>query len=174
MMSWFQRLFGDRLPERFPGELAKHEHALAYSPVTSGGHVVVTHLGLWLPDGVSSRRMGWHLISKATWSAGTLTITESQQIGVSGDAVLLRDREPAAYHLTQPGKVPLLVRQRVDGSIRSRHRQDLPAGGVWFVQRKIPGQDGVVMQARIDPGTDLELVAAIASKVTEKSATFED
>ena len=54
---------------------------------------------------------------------------------------------------------------RVEGSIRSRHHRDLPGGGAWFVQRKVPGRDGTVLQVRPDPGTDPELVAQLAADV---------
>jgi hypothetical protein len=112
--------------------------------------------------------VGWHLISKAMWERDTLTVTEGEQIGVAGSVVLLKDRTPMSYRLENPGKVPLLVRQRVDGSIRSRHRQELDSGIVWFVYRKLPGQDGLVLQARVDPGVDLEAAVAIAEGVSAK------
>ena len=40
---------------------------------TDAGPLLVTSLGLWLPepDG-TARRVGWHLISKASWQAGML------------------------------------------------------------------------------------------------------
>jgi hypothetical protein len=62
------------------------------------------------------------------------------------------------------------VRLRVDGSVRTRHRHELPGGGAWFVQRKVPGHDGTVLQVRPDPGTDPALVSAIAEEVAEKLA----
>ena len=54
---------------------------------------------------------------------------------------------------------------RVEASIRSRHHRDLPGGGAWFVQRKVPGRDGTVLQARPDPGTDPAVVARVAAEV---------
>lgn len=158
-MSWLGRLFGDRLPDGFPGSLEPAENALAVAEVGGGGHLVVTELGLWLPEG---RRVGWHLISKAVWGDGVLTVVEAEEAGAAGAAVVLSDRGPVRFALPRPGKLPLLVRQRVDSSIRGRHRQELSGGGVWFVQRKVPGQDGSVLQARPDPGVDRDVVAAIA------------
>jgi hypothetical protein len=166
-MGWLRRLFGEVLPDDFPGTLAPAENALAAAEVAQGGHVVVTELGLWLPEG---RRVGWHLISKAVWGDGVLTVVEAEEVGTAGAAVLLADREPVRLALSRPGKVPLLVRQRVDGSIRGRHRQSLAGGDVWFVQRKIPGRDGSVLQARPDPGVDPGLVAAIAREAAERLA----
>jgi len=158
------------LPEGFPGRLAESENAVGSAPVAGGGHVVVTELGLWVPHDGGARRIGWHLISKAVWGEGTLTITEADETGTAGPAVVLRDREPVRFELPRPGKVPWMIRQRVDGSIRARHRAELTSGGVWFVQRKLPGRDGVVLQARPDPGADLEVVAAIAREADEKLA----
>lgn len=166
-MSWLRRLLGDRLPDGFAGELERTENALAAAEVAYGGYLVVTELGLWLPD---RRRVGWHLISKAVWSEGILTLVEAEEIGTAGAAVLLADREPVRFALPRPGKLPVMVRQRVDGSIRGRHRHDLASGGVWFVQRKVPGRDGTVLQARPDPGVDREVVTAIAREAAEKLA----
>ena len=61
--------------------------------------------------------------------------------------------------------MPEAVHARVEGSIRSRHRRDLPGGGAWFVQRKVPGRDGTVLQVRPDPGTDPAVVAQVAADV---------
>ena len=84
--------------------------------------------------------------------------------------MVLTDRTPVRFRLADPGKVPFQVRLRVDGSVRSRHRQEIGDGGAWFVQRKVPGRDGSVLQVRPDPGTDLALVEAIAEQVTAKLA----
>jgi hypothetical protein len=169
-VRWLRRLFGDPLPEDFPGELESSENALGVVAVTGGGHLVVTELGLWVPEAGQARRIGWHLVSKAAWGDGTLTVIEAEETGTAGAAVVLRDREPVRFGLTQPGKVPWLVRQRVDGSIRGRHRAELTSGGVWFVQRKLPGRDGVVLQARPDAGVDVEIVEAIAREAAAKLA----
>ncbi|MTD54882.1 hypothetical protein [Amycolatopsis pithecellobii] len=166
-MSWLRRWFGDRLPEGFPGELAAGENALAVAEVAYGGHLVVTELGLWVPQG---RRVGWHLISKAVWGEGILTLVEADEVGAAGDAVVLADREPLRFALPRPGKLPEMVHRRVDGSIRGRHRHELTGGGVWFVQRKVPGRDGTVLQARPDPGVDPDVVAAIAREAAQRLA----
>jgi hypothetical protein len=64
--------------------------------------------------------------------------------------------------------VPEIVHTRVTGSIRSRHYRDLPGGGAWFVQRKVPGRDGVVLQVRADPGTDEATVHRLAAEVSRR------
>jgi hypothetical protein len=167
-MSWLRRLLGDRTPEDFPGSLAPGEDVVDSAPVEGGGHLVVTPLGLWIPDGDAARRVGWHLVGKATWADGVFTLTESSETGTAGSAVVLADLPPVRFRLPAPGKVPHHVRLRVDGSVRSRHRQEIGSGGAWFVQRKVPGRDGSVLQVRPDPGTDVTLVATIAEQVAAK------
>ncbi|MGD9527235.1 hypothetical protein [Pseudonocardia sp.] len=163
MRSVFARLLGrEELPEDFAGTLAGEERVLALAPVVGGGHVVVTSLGMWLPEG---RRVSWHLLSKATWSSGTMGLVEADEVETLEGVVLLADRAPRQLRLAEPGRVPQAVHERVTGSVRSRHHRDLPGGGAWFVQRKVPGRDGVVLQVRPDPGTDPGAVRRVAAEV---------
>ncbi|MGW5052340.1 hypothetical protein [Actinokineospora sp. NPDC004072] len=167
-MSFFSRIFGGGLPAGFPGKLDREESVAAAAPVRGGGHLVATSLGLWVPEGDDARRIGWHLVSKAAWASGVFTITEAEEAGTAGSAVLLRDLAARRIAVERPGKLPQAVHQRVTGSIRSRHRQELPGGGAWFIQRKVPGQDGVVLQVRPDVGADEEAVRAVAAEVAAK------
>lgn len=169
-MGWLARLFGERTPEELGPLLAPDEHVLGAAETGTGGHVAVTALGLWLPEAAGPRRLGWHLVSKATWEGDVLTVVEAEETRRTGSAVLLADRPPVRYTLPRPGKVPQLVRQRVESSIRARYRKDLSGGGAWFVLRKVPGTDGSVLQARPDRGTDPDLVA---SMVEEAARTLE-
>jgi hypothetical protein len=171
MSSWLRRLLGDRTPPGFAGSLAPGEEVVDSAAVEGGGHLLVTALGLWIPDGPGgARRVGWHLIGKAAWKDGVFTLTESSEVGTAGAAVVLADLPPVRFRLPDPARVPHHVRLRVDGSVRSRHRQDIGDGGAWFVQRKVAGRDGSVLQVRPDPGTDVSLVAAIAEQVAAKLA----
>jgi hypothetical protein len=160
-----RRITGKGVPDDFDGTLDPDEYVLATSEVKSGGHLVATSHGLWLPG---SRRVGWHMISKATWGGGALILIESTEAGRAGDAVVLSDLPPVRFVLTGPGKIADIVHARVTKSIASRHRQELPGGGAWFVQRRVPGQDGVVLQVRPDPGTDEDAVARVAAEVASK------
>ena len=167
MIGWLRRLLGSGVPPGFPGTLAAEENVLGSAPV-GGGFLVATSLGLWLPDGDSVRRVGWHLISKATWSGGALTVIEAAEQDSAGDAVLIADLPARRFVLERPGTVPRVVQARVTGSIRSRHHRELPGGGAWFVQRKVPGVAGTVLQVRPDPGTDPSAVRRIAAEVAER------
>ena len=171
MTSRLRRIFGrivDDLPVDFPGTLTGDERVLSVADLADGTHVVATTLGLWLPEGTEVRRVGWHLISKATWANGTLVVTEADELDTIDGAVLLADRRPHTLRLHRPGRVPEAVHARVTGSIRSRHQRDLPGGGAWVVQRSVPGQDGIVLQVRADPGTDPAAVRSLAVQVARQ------
>lgn len=171
-MNVFRRLVekvvGDSTPAGFAGTLDRNESVVDTAEIRGGGHLVATSLGLWVPSDDGARRIGWHLLSKVTWADGVLVVIEADETGEAGDAVLLADRPPRRYALVDPGKLPHAVHRRVTESIRSRHHRDLPGGGAWFVQRKVPGRDGIVLQVRADPGTDADAVRTIAAEVALK------
>lgn len=171
LLGAVRKLLGrDELPPGFTGTLDPDERVLGVAQLGGGGHLVVTSLGMWLPvgrgegaDGV--RRLGWHLVSKASWQNGAITLVEAEEQEVLDGAVLLADLPPQRLRLADPGRVPETVHARVEGSIRSRHHRDLPGGGAWFVQRKVAGRDGMVLQVRPDPGTDEAVVRQVAADV---------
>jgi hypothetical protein len=169
-VSVLRRLFGrDGLPESTVGALEAGERVLAQAPLAAGGHLVVTSLGLWVPDADGGpRRVGWHLVSKASWSGGGLVLVEAREREVVEGAVLLADLPPRRLRLRDPGRVPETVHERVTASIRSRHHRRLPGGGAWFVQRKVPGKDGTVLQVRPDPGTDEAALRQVVAEVAQK------
>jgi hypothetical protein len=165
-MSLLRRLLGRvELPVGFAGRLDADERVLTTAELTGGGHVVVTSVGMWLPTDAGTRRLGWHLVSKASWKNGVLTVVEAEEDTTVSGAVLLTELPPRRLRLADPGRVPEAVHARVEGSIRSRHHRDLPGGGAWFVQRKVPGRDGILLQVRPDPGTDLAVVRQVAADV---------
>ena len=166
MRGLLRKLLGrEEIPAEVAGRLAPDERVLATAELAGGGHLVVTSLGMWLPSDDGVRLLGWHLVSKAGWQGGALTVVEAQEIETLAGAVLLADLPPRRLRLTEPGRVPETVHARVECSIRSRHHRDLPRGGAWFVQRKVPGRDGVVLQVRPDPGTDEAAVRQVAADV---------
>ncbi|HEY3261874.1 MAG TPA: hypothetical protein VGJ95_16690 [Pseudonocardiaceae bacterium] len=151
---WLRRLLGDPPPEGFDGRLGNDERVLGSAPAAGGRHLVVTTLGLWVPDTAAEvedagavwyRRIGWHMISKATWNGRVLTVIEADEVGTEHDAVLIADREPRRFTLPEPAKVPELVHARVTRSVLHSERAD---GGDLVVRRKVPGRDGVRVQIR--------------------------
>lgn len=165
LRRFVDRLTGRQVPEDFEGKLDDGEYVLGSAEVKSGGHMVATSRGLWLPG---SRRVGWHMISKATWGGGALVLIEAIEDSRAGNAIILRDQPPVRFVFVQSGKLPDVIHARVTKSIASRHRQELPGGGAWFVQRRVPGQDGVVLQVRPDKGTDEAAVQRVAEEVAAK------
>lgn len=156
------------LPAGFTGALEPSERVVAVAELAGGGHLVLTQCGVWVPEGAVARRVGWHLISKAVWDRSSLLITEAVASSTAGEAVLLSDLPPRRFVLTEPGRVPEVVRGRVTTSIRSSQYHELPGGGAWFVQRKIPGRDGVTLQVRADPGTSPDAVHQVAREVAAR------
>ncbi len=166
-MSLLSRLLRrDEVPADVRSGLDADEHVLASAALTGGGRLVATSRGLWLPDG--PRRLGWHLVSKATWGNGAIALVEAREVENLGGAVLITDLPVVRLRLAEPGRVPQVVHERVTASIRSRHHRDLPGGGAWFVQRKVAGRDGVVLQVRPDPGTDGAAVRQVAGDSARK------
>lgn len=168
MIGWVRQLLARlngtaALPGDFAGSLDPDEQVLAAGR-GQREPVVATHLGLWL----GQRRIGWHLLSRATWDGRALALVEASETGTAGGAVLLRDHPPQKVPLTEPGRLPEVVQKRVTGSVRTRHHRELPSGGAWFVQRRVPGQDGIVLQVRPDEGTDEAEVAAYAERVVRE------
>lgn len=164
-MSIWRRLTGQPdLPAGFGGELAADERVLAAAS-TPDGALLATTLGLWLPG---TGRVGWHLVSKASWTGSMLVVVVAQESGTAGEAVLLVDRPPRRLALPQPGRVPEVVHRRVTASIVARYHRELPGGGAWFVQRRVSGVDGTILQVRPDPGTDDHAVRAVAAQAATK------
>jgi hypothetical protein len=156
----------DGLPDGFPGTLETDERVLAVATLTTPDrHLVATSLGLWLPTDDGVRRIGWHLVSKASWKNSTLVLLEATESEEVDGAVLLIDKTPVRWRIADPGRLPEVVHARVEGSIKSRHHRELPGGGAWFVQRKVAGRDGMLLQVRPDPGTDPDAVRRVAGSV---------
>ena len=142
------------LPDGFTGELAATERVLGSAETAGERAVVVTSLGLWLPEGEGHRRVGWHLVSSARWDGRSLHLVEAEEVGTAGEAVLLVDRPARRIPLPVPGHVPDLVHKRVTRSVLGSVRRDVAGGSALFVRRQVPGRDGVQLQVRPDPGTD--------------------
>jgi len=164
-----RRLLGrDDAPAGSTGPLDADEHVLAFAALTGGGHVVATSRGLWLPSDDAPRLLGWHLISKASWQGGAIALVEAVEQETIGGAVLIEDLPQRRLRLAEPGRIPQVVHERVTGSIKTRHHRELPGGGAWFVQRKVPGRGGFVLQVRPDPGTDEAALRQVTADVARQ------
>jgi hypothetical protein len=143
-------------PEKPPAEavarLDPDERVVSWAPA-AGGAVVATPLGLWLPG--HPQRLPWHLLDKATWKDGALTLVPAVD---PGDGVLV-EQPPIAVRLDQPRDIPQTVRVRVQKAIAFTRHHPLstdpgPRRGVRVVGRRVPGRDGVSWQLVFDPGVD--------------------
>lgn len=147
-MTWWRRLLGgEPPPDGFDGRLGSEERMLTSAAVAGGGYLVATTLGLWVPDGDSPavhRRIGWHLVSKATWDGRVLTVVEAEELGRQEDATVIADRPPVRYPLPEPLTIPEVVHARVTRSVL--HSEQAPGG--LMAQRRVPGRDGVHRQLR--------------------------
>jgi hypothetical protein len=162
------RLFGRR--ERPPAEvlapLDPDERVVAWATAAGGGAVLATPLGLWLPGAVE--RIGWHLVDKATWRDGVLTVVAARDTGGG----VLDELPPRSVRLAVPRDLPQAVRDRVERTIASTRHYRLPSGGgVRVVGRRVPGQDGVSWQQVFDRGVDRDdpAVRTAAAEVVAQS-----
>lgn len=163
------RLNGTVVPPSFTGTLERSERVLASAETVAGQAVLATSRGLWLPEGAAHRRIGWELIAKARWNSPALEVIEASVAETVGAAAVLADLPEVTISLATPGKVPETVHQRVQSSIADKHHRRLPSGGAWFVQRRVPGEDGVVLQVRPDPGTDIADVRSLTSRILARA-----
>lgn len=111
-------------------------------------YVVATNLGLWWPHD-PPRRIPWHLIVRATWSDRGLTVIEADIV----DDLLLVERPPRTATLVTEGKIPPVVRKRVEASISTTHDVMLDDGPARVVARRVTGQDGQLWLARLGART---------------------
>lgn len=145
------RLRRERPPAEAVARLERDERVVAWAD-TAGGPVLATPLGLWLPG--HPERLAWHLIDRATWKDGVLTLVPAVD---TGDGVLA-EQTPRAVRVTVPRDLPNTVRVRVQKAIAFTRHHPLPVAGprrgVRVVGRRVPGRDGVSWQLVFDPGVD--------------------
>lgn len=165
------RLFGRR--ERPPAEalaaLDRDERVVSWASTSGSDAVLATPLGIWFPG--ATERISWHLVDKATWRDGVLSVIAARD---TGDGVL-DELPPRAARLVVPRDLPQTVRARVERSIASTRHYRLPAGGgVRVVGRRVPGRDGVTWQLVFDPGVDRDdpAVRAAAAEMVQQSRSF--
>ena len=161
----------EKPPAEAVARLDQDERVVSWAPA-SGGAVVATPLGLWLP-GVPDRQP-WHLIDKATWRDNVLTVISAVD---PGDGVLV-EQPPRSVRLEQPRDIPQTVRVRVERAIAFTRHHPLPGTeatgvrrGVRVVGRRVPGVDGISWQVVFDAGVDADdpAVRAAASAYVDQA-----
>jgi hypothetical protein len=153
-----------RLPDdaRATLDLHRGERVIAIGRSPDGAWVVATGLALVSADA----RISWTDVAHAQW--------------YDEEAVLAIEQVPGAgaarrIHLTEPGRVPETVHERVMASIALSRRVPLSTGGsVRIVARRADQASDTVWQVVPEPGTDLSAPgareaadAAVAALVAE-------
>lgn len=156
----------ERPPAAALAPLDRDERVVSWASTPDGAAVVATPLGLWLPGPPAPERLAWHLVDKAIWRDGRLTLTPALDLG---DGVL-DEQPPRSVRLAAPRDLPQTVRARVERAIAYTRRHPLPGGGsVRVVGRRVPGRDGVSWQLVFDTGVDRDdpAVRAAAAALVE-------
>ena len=197
--SWSFGLFrrSPALPPALTAALGAQEDLQAVATCTDGTLLAVSRFGLWIvpggssdltggaetptttPDGAEPERLSWHHISKARLAARVLTVTSARPIGTyeafghPDGLVVLADEPERFYPLSVRSGLTDAVHTRVRRSVAASRRLDWNGAGGWVVLRRVPGQDGLTPQLRVDPGVDPQtpgLRAAAAAVATELAA----
>lgn len=129
--------------------LASGERVLSWGDTPEGAVVLATTRGIWWPDGDAQRFIGWQYIDKAVWRDGILAVTEAEVV----EDLLLVERPEVSLRISTPRDLPPTVRKRVEANVVRSEVYPVAGGSARFVARRIPGRDGVVWWARLEPGT---------------------
>lgn len=150
-------------PDEVVALLPTDDRVVAWADTPDGGVVLATQRGLLWPDGDGPRLIGWQFIDKVVWRDGTLTVTEADLV----DDALLVDRTPVQIELSKARDLPHAVRKRVEANVVRSELAAVAGGAARFVARRVPGQDGVVWWARLEPGTadGVDVRAAITARL---------
>jgi hypothetical protein len=143
--------------------LPKDERVVSWADTADGSVVLATPSGLWWPDDAGPRLIGWQLVDKAVWHEGVLTVVEAEVL----EEVFLVDRAPVSALLSVPRDLPPTVRKRVENNIVRSEVATVGGGAARFVARRVPGRNGIIWWARLEPGTadSPEVRAAVRARV---------
>ena len=166
-MGWFKR---EQLPAAVAAvSLAKGEQLLSWCEVDSAaGHVVATtYRFLLLPSSTPAQEWPWDRVIHGQWDDGRLTITAPDAEGV---------RRTTAIAITEPGSIPLAVRERVSATMVTDQEQVLSDGTpVRFIARRPIGGAQVRWTVMFAPDIDTSnpgLRAAADDQLTELRETL--
>jgi hypothetical protein len=159
-----------RPPVEMTQLLDADERMVSFADTADGAVVVATSRGLWWPFPSGPRRIGWHLIDKAVWRDGVLTVTEAEVV----NELLLVERDPVSLALEVPRNLPPTVRKRVQNSVMRSELAAVPGGAARFVARRVPGINGISWWARLQADTpDSPVVrAAVSARIAALEAAW--
>jgi hypothetical protein len=162
------------VPPSLRAALDPDERILAIAWCTDGRVLAASRFGLWTMDDTLPQRWGWHLISKARLTGEALVVTVAEVIGQLSDGTqILIDMTVLDFQLAELGSLTDVVHARVRRSVAASRYLPWLGGGGWVVLRRVPGQDGVTRQVRLDPGADAatpgfeQAIGAVADDLAE-------
>ena len=166
------------VPQSLRAALDPDERILAIAWCTDGRVLAASRFGLWTVDDTLPQRWGWHLMSKARLTGQALTVTVAEVIGQLSDGTqVLIDMPALDFQLAEPSTITDVVHARVRRSVAASRYLPWPGGGGWVVLRRVPGQDGVTRQVRLDQGADTatpgfeRAIGAVADDLDEESGS---
>lgn|GEM_PF-1289927 len=166
------------VPQSLRAALDPDERILAIAWCTDGRVLAASRFGLWTVDDTLPQRWGWHLISKARLTGQALTVTVAEVIGQLSDGTqVLIDMPVLDFQVAEPSTITDVVHARVRRSVAASRYLPWPGGGGWVVLRRVPGQDGVTRQVRLDQGADPatpgfeRAIGAVADDLDEESGS---
>lgn len=166
------------VPPSLRAALDPDERIQAMALCADGRVLAASRFGLWMVDNTLQQRWGWHLISKARLTGQALTVTVAEVIGqLSDGAQVLIDLPVLDFQLAEPSSLTDVVHARIRRSVAASRYLPWPGGGGWVVLRRVPGQDGITCQVRLDPGADTatpgfeQAIAAVADDLDEESGS---
>lgn len=127
---------------------SKDERLLAWGELIDGTVAVCTDRALHFP---ADRRVPWDLVIRAAWSEEFLDLVFQAAPGAATEEVRLR--------FEVPGKVPAVVRERVEWSVVGSHHVQLThpdrrTGGATLNGRRAPDTGEVRWAVVFDSGID--------------------
>ena len=163
LMALLSRLSRRERPPASVTDVFEDDERLLSWGDTEDSVVAATTFGLWWPFPDGLRRVPWQQVDKVVWRDNSLALTEADVV----DDELLVDRRTVYVTITVPRDLPPTIRKRVEGNIVRTELLSVPGGAVRFVCRRLPGHDGTVWWARLEPGTRAtdEVLGAISARL---------
>lgn len=150
------KLFGRRtkVPAVIAEQTVPAERPLVAAQAADDIVLAASRFGLWVAEAGQAERWDWAVVSKASLRDRRLSITRADEIdrwessawpnGIS----VLRDRPVRPFQLLDGSGITDVVHARVRRSVDKA--REVPGLG-WVVLRRVPGQDGLHPQVRLDP-----------------------
>ncbi|MET0864225.1 MAG: hypothetical protein ABWZ98_07805 [Nakamurella sp.] len=162
------------LPPQLAAALDSAEPIEVIADLVDGKHLAASRFGLWTVADDKASRLGWELVAKATLSGRVLAVIATQVVDELADGTqVLVDEPTREYVLAGRTGLTDVVHTRVRRSVAASRHLSYPGAAGWVVLRRVPGQDGLTRQVRLDPGADLTapgFAAAVAAVADQLAA----